>query len=112
MLRLIPTLLCVLCIACAVGRAAQPAQDDKDKIQGAWTVTSFEVGRQAEKEMVGVKLKFAGDKVTAHSKSGEKGDGTFTLNTAKKPKELDMDLAAGKEKLALPLASMSWTATL
>jgi len=72
----------------------KPAKTDKDKLQGTWIVVSAQFdGKPAPDEFVkSFKLVFVGDKVTVHpSDDGTEGgkDGSFTLDTKKKPKEID-----------------------
>ncbi len=72
----------------------KPAKTDKDKLQGTWIVVSAQFGgKPAPDEFVkSFKLVFVGDKVTVHpSDDGTEGGkgGSFTLDTKKKPKEID-----------------------
>jgi RNA polymerase sigma-70 factor (ECF subfamily) len=66
---------------------------DKEKIQGTWVIESAKMGGKdlPEEETKGMKMVFAGDKVTVTLK-GEDKEGTFKLDPSKKPKEIDVEI--------------------
>ncbi len=71
------------------------AVTDKDRLQGAWIVASAEFGgKPAPDDMVRtLKFVFAGDKITVHGgqeNANEAKDGTYTLDSRKNPKEIDI----------------------
>jgi RNA polymerase sigma factor (sigma-70 family) len=83
------------------GTKADKAKADKDAIQGAWKVEKVEVdgedGTATEKgrEFKGATLTISGDKIVA--RSGEKSVVlTYTLDSAAKPKTIDLDHGGGK----------------
>ena len=93
-------LLFVLPLAAAVARAEAPAtkqvakvkaspsaESDQGRFEGTWRQTSLTRNGKAapEADFEGVKLVFHGDRYTYKSKSGQRDEGTFTINSTKKP---------------------------
>ncbi len=78
------------------GQKAAPGKSDRDRLQGTWLLIALEKGgaKVTDDEVKGMKIVFAGDKITVHIK-GEAKEGTYKLNPDKNPKEIDIDL---KEK--------------
>ena len=73
------------------------ANKDKEKLQGTWTMTQFEIGGKKIDipEGKSMQLTFAGDKVTA--KGGPKGDeeGGYMIDASKKPKHITLTKKGG-----------------
>jgi RNA polymerase sigma-70 factor (ECF subfamily) len=85
------------------GKAAQPqARTDKERIQGTWVLESGKNGGQdAPAGFVGaLKLVFAGDKVSVQFNENVRKEGTFTLNAAAKPPQIDL-IENGKPALGI-----------
>jgi uncharacterized protein (TIGR03067 family) len=88
----------MLLTAVAALTASGGDQTDKDLFQGPWRVVSAEIsGKKVAgdelKEMQKDPMVFRGDKLIGRYEA------TFTLDPAKKPKEIDVVTAAGKEKM-------------
>src|SRR5437773_1028401 len=80
-----------LVLAFGAVKAADDADKDKEKLQGAWQpISAIEKGKEQSKEdLKERKITFKGDKITV--KHGEKvHDVTFKLDPSKKPKEIDV----------------------
>ncbi len=80
-----------LVLAFGAVKAADDADKDKEKLQGAWQpISAIEKGKeQSKEELKNRKITFKGDKVTV--KHGDKvHDVTFKLDASKKPKEIDV----------------------
>jgi uncharacterized protein (TIGR03067 family) len=64
---------------------------DKAALQGVWKVVSFETPDGKKEDIVGATLEFDKDgKGLTYSKDSESKKGTFKLNPAGKPKEIDI----------------------
>ena len=74
---------------------ADDAKKDQEKLQGTWSVVSAEADGTATDEIKNDKLVFAGDKITIKKAGGDEEHVTFTLDTSKKPKQIDIN-ADGK----------------
>jgi RNA polymerase sigma factor (sigma-70 family) len=74
----------------AQAKAGQ-ARTDKDRLQGTWVAVSAEKGGKAAPDefLTSLKITFAGDKITVRG-GGDAKEGTFKLDPAKKPKEIDL----------------------
>jgi uncharacterized protein (TIGR03067 family) len=73
---------------------ADPTQDDKDKIQGTWSLVSLATQQKilkkiASKDPEHFYLIFAGDKVTRRS-GDQVVEGTYILDATKMPKTIDI----------------------
>jgi uncharacterized protein (TIGR03067 family) len=84
-------------VACGILMLLQSAQAtaadaELDKLQGKWTVESFEYNGTAVAEMLGAVREFAGDKYTLTPKSGDTFNGTVKLDAAPTPKQIDLVL--------------------
>jgi len=90
--------LIVLGLVLAFGavKAADDADKDKEKLQGAWQpIAAIERGEEQSKEKLkNRKITFKGDKITVKHDE-EVHDVTFKLDASKKPKEIDV---TGKDK--------------
>jgi RNA polymerase sigma factor (sigma-70 family) len=76
--------------------SAQDAKSDKEKLQGTWEFVSGEFGGQQAKgaeaeQMKMLKFVFKGDKLTA------KTEGEYTIDSSKKPKQIDLKISDGPE---------------
>lgn len=71
---------------------AAAADAELDKLQGKWTVESFEYNGASVAEMAGAIREFAGDKYTLTPKSGDTFTGTVKLDLAPTPKHIDLML--------------------
>jgi uncharacterized protein (TIGR03067 family) len=75
---------------------AQAGDDEAQKkekaaIQGVWKITSFENNKGKEADLEGATLEFdKNGKNLVFTKGSETKKGTFTLNPAGKPKEIDI----------------------
>ncbi len=99
MRALLTAVLGVGLIVCATA-AGQDEKKDKEKLQGAWSCVSYQVGGEAIPQNLvnSVKITFDGDKVTMESRD-RKAQGTFRLDASKKPKEFTIELKAPKALL-------------
>src|SRR5437016_4922576 len=78
--------LAVSLLTAAVGLPQkQAAEKDEDKIQGEWSVAVVERDGQPVQGTRAMRFVFAGDKLKRDGR-----EQTFKLDTAKKPKELDL----------------------
>jgi uncharacterized protein (TIGR03067 family) len=68
------------------------ADAEVDKLQGKWTVESFEYNGGPVAQMLGALREFSGDKYTLSPKSGETFSGTFKIDAAQTPKQIDLML--------------------
>lgn len=69
---------------------------DRAALQGAWKITSFETTKGKDANLEGATLEFDKDgKKLTFTHNGETKKGTFKLNPAGKPKEID--IAPGDE---------------
>ena len=88
-------------IILAAGATSEDRKNDKEELQGTWQVVRHEFeGEQAPKEVSqGTKLTFKGDKYIG--KSPERNyEGSFALNPAETPKEIDLQPVEGdRQKL-------------
>ena len=79
------------------GTAAQdkPGTSDKDKLQGTWSIESMKMGGKdmPAEELKKVKLTFTGDKVIVKA-DAKNEEHTYTLDAAKKPKQIDITAKA------------------
>jgi uncharacterized protein (TIGR03067 family) len=82
-------------VACSLLLQSLPAaaaDAELDKLQGKWTVESFEYNGGPVAEMLGAIREFAGDKYTLTPKSGDTFTGTFKIDAAQTPKQIDLML--------------------
>jgi uncharacterized protein (TIGR03067 family) len=79
-----------------VGHARADDKADNEKLQGEWKLVSFELKGKSE-EVPDAKYKFEGKNWSATSTSGGDGEGTFAIDSSKKPKSIDF---TGKGRLA------------
>jgi uncharacterized protein (TIGR03067 family) len=82
-------------VACSILLQSFPAaaaDAELDKLQGKWAVESFEYNGGPVAEMLGAIREFAGDKYTLTPKSGDTFTGTFKIDAAQTPKQIDLML--------------------
>ena len=72
-----------------VGQARADDKEDKEKLQGEWSLVSFELNGKSGK-IPDAKYKFEGNSFYATSTSGGDGEGTFAIDSSKKPKTIDI----------------------
>jgi uncharacterized protein (TIGR03067 family) len=72
---------------------------DKASLKGAWKFESFETAEGKKDDIDGATLSFDADKIE-YKKGDEIRKGTFTINPAGKPKEIDLK-ADDKEMLGI-----------
>ena len=92
--RLMRPLACVvmLLIAGAVTSAEDdPVKADKEKLQGAWSVVSFETDGKPDDKVKNDKVTIAEETISVKTKGGNH-DGTFTINPKAKLKTIDIRL--------------------
>ncbi len=69
------------------------ADTDKDKLQGTWKVVSLEQGGkklpEEQLKQISLRLVFAGDRVT-FKVPGQDQEGSYKIDSAQKPKHLDI----------------------
>jgi uncharacterized protein (TIGR03067 family) len=97
-------LLLLVGIAAAVGDAKQDKVKQETKLlEGTWKITAAEAGgRNVEPEKLGVEqVIFAGDRVLLKRQGKEVGNYAYTVDPAKKPKQ--MNWLEGKDRVAVPL---------
>src|SRR5262249_26818757 len=74
-------------------RREKPRIDDKEQLQGTWTVSSHDsLGEEASPESINRRHQwiFAGDRVTIRDKDGIQKECTFRLNRTAKPRAMDL----------------------
>ncbi len=90
--------LFVLALALVLGADSKDdPKSDQQKLQGKWIITSGVIDGNvlAKNQLKGNTLVFDKDKYSYTTGQGEKGSGTFKLDTSKKPKHLDTVPADG-----------------
>jgi uncharacterized protein (TIGR03067 family) len=99
MKRKVSVALVIGLLVAAAGAEDKSAKGDKDKLQGTWAMVSGERDGKPipEENAKNTKVEFAGDKMVIHNKD-RKTEGTFKLNTDKKPKAIDVDLGGQQGK--------------
>ena len=71
-----------------IGQARADDKEDKEKLQGEWSLVSYELNGKSGK-IPDAKYKFEGNNFYATSLSGGDGEGTFAIDSSKKPKRID-----------------------
>lgn len=87
-----PFAMLVVCGILLQSAQATAADAELDKLQGKWTVESFEYSGTAVAEMLGAVREFAGDKYTLAPKSGDTFTGTVKLDVSPTPQQIDLVL--------------------
>ena len=72
-----------------VSQARADDKEDKEKLQGEWSLASVELNGKSQK-IPGAMYKFEGNKVYASRTGVEEAEGSFDIDSSKKPKTLDM----------------------
>ena len=70
---------------------------DKEKLQGTWTAMSHEAGGQKQDGGDGHTLTFDGNKFTIKKNEETEIEGTYTIDSSKKPKHIDVKIEKAKE---------------
>jgi uncharacterized protein (TIGR03067 family) len=65
-------------------------KDDQKALQGTWVVVTAEMDGKEFKPALKATMTFKDDKVTVLTAEGRKTEGTFKLDTAAKPRTLDL----------------------
>jgi uncharacterized protein (TIGR03067 family) len=90
----------VVGLVLGAGQAKADDKADKDKLQGEWSLVTREENGQSEQITEDndhyIKLKIEGDKFLVTLKNGDH-DATFTLDSSKKPKTMDVTLKGGDQ---------------
>jgi uncharacterized protein (TIGR03067 family) len=88
--RYVYTLAAGLCLVLGAG-GQDDAKQELEKLQGTWKVVKFVLGgKQAPPDTIGqMSLVIKGNRMITMQGERNEGEGTFTLNPAKKPKEID-----------------------
>jgi uncharacterized protein (TIGR03067 family) len=82
-----------------VPASAQPVEDARKKLQGAWTVAKAERGGKPADDVVGHRLSFAGDRFQIQSKDGKRlYAGTVRVDPGAKPAAIDFEHTEGTVK--------------
>ena len=77
------------------------APKEAEQIRGTWVITSAERGNVAQDRFKDLKATFTADgKWITHLPDGDR-EGTYKLNTAKKPKEIDLVNGKGNTMLGI-----------
>ncbi|MBI3839766.1 MAG: TIGR03067 domain-containing protein [Planctomycetia bacterium] len=71
---------------------ARAADTDQEKLQGKWTVESFEYNATPIEMMKNATREFKDGKYTLTPKVGDAIEGTIKIDQSKKPKTIDLDV--------------------
>jgi uncharacterized protein (TIGR03067 family) len=82
--------LCVLLLTALI--QARAADADQEKLQGKWTVESFEYNGNPVERMKDATREIKDGKYTLTPKVGDVIEGTIKLDPDKKPKTIDLDV--------------------
>jgi uncharacterized protein (TIGR03067 family) len=74
---------------------ADDMSDEAKKLEGTWLIESVTLDGKAVDNTKGGQIVIAGDKLTMKHKNGKEQPFTFTVDPAKKPKTMDLDLPEG-----------------
>lgn len=85
-------LLVAFSIASALVAETALADDELTKLAGKWTVESFEFNGQPVAEMLAAVREFKADQYSLTPKSGQTFSGTFKIDAAQTPKQIDLML--------------------
>jgi uncharacterized protein (TIGR03067 family) len=106
--RVMSRILGICAFACLIGLSGRSAGDDvKDKkpealLEGDWSVVSEEKG--GDKQLLNAEdsaklvLSFKGNKYTFKGDKASEEEGTFKVDTSKKPYTIDLDITSGETK--------------
>lgn len=72
---------------------AQADATDQEKLQGKWTVESFQYNGMPVDALKDAVREFNGDKYSLKLTSGEEFSGTTKIDAAAKPKQIDLQLS-------------------
>lgn len=82
-------ILLTIGLVLGISQARADDKEDKEKLQGEWSQVSFELNGKSGK-IPDAKYKFEGNNFYATSSSGGDGEGTFAIDSSKKPKRIDL----------------------
>src|SRR5262245_17482173 len=87
-----------LLVAFTAQAGDEAAKKEQAALQGVWKVVAFETAKGKSDDIVGATLEFDKDgKSITFMKGNESKKGTFTLNPAGKPKEIDITTDMNKK---------------
>jgi uncharacterized protein (TIGR03067 family) len=91
----------LLAVSLLIAADTKDAKTDKDKVQGGWTMVSGETnGKPAPDEYrKNFKMTFSGDKLTVKFSNDKTKEGTYKLDSSKKPKEITITPSDGEKPL-------------
>ena len=78
----------------------EAVKKDQALLKGTWQLASIETEQGKKDDVPGTNIIFTGDKVIQFVKEGETAKGTYTINPAGKPKELNFTVE-GKDVTVL-----------
>jgi RNA polymerase sigma factor (sigma-70 family) len=81
---------------------ADPARQDRDKLQGTWQAVSGEADGQAlpEESVKDYKMVVTGDRMKL-TKAGDGGEGTLKLDPTQKPKTIDIEISENEKAIGI-----------
>ena len=97
-------LLAPLCLAIVLTAETARSGDKKEqeKLQGTWSMVKWSGGKPRPKKDKDLELTFKGDKVTIKSGAEpEAGEGTYSVDPTKKPKQLTVHLDRNGKKVTI-----------
>jgi uncharacterized protein (TIGR03067 family) len=95
-------LLVVVGLCLAADSKPDSKKEDKDLIQGSWTLVSGEKdGEQPPEEIKMLKITFKDDKITAAT-SKDTHEGKFKLDPTKKPRQLSLSMSINGQDKEIP----------
>lgn len=92
-------------LALAADPKDDPARDDKEKMQGTWTVEAASKGGEAlpRDKIDKMRVTITGDKIVIRDgEAGRTEEATFKLDPAAKPKTMDVIPGGGPSEKAVP----------
>jgi uncharacterized protein (TIGR03067 family) len=82
----------------ANAREADPAQQEKTKLQGLWTVVKAKQNGEPADRLIDATLTIAGDRFISDAGGKVLGKGTWKVDPTKDPKTIDVQYSEGSEK--------------
>lgn len=98
----LPGLIAFLVLGNPLSEGATAPEEDRDRLQGRWSVVSFEDadrggGKRTDEELKTMKVVIAGDKLTV-TEGDTSHEITFKLDAGKNPKQIDLTAPQSKGK--------------